>query len=83
MRTVNVRELKIETKKVLGSWLLKGPVLVTRRGKPIALIRALGSRELDIRFGSLWDRIRIAAENAGYKPKNIKRLIASARAKRG
>lgn len=82
MRMINVRELKIETKRVLGSMLLKGPVLITRRGKPIALMRSLSSKELDIRFGPLWDRIRIAAENAGYKPKDITRLIAAVRSRR-
>ena len=82
---INVRELKNETKKVLGSLLLKlkGPIVVTRRGRPIALIRSLSSKELDVRFGSLWDRIRVAAESAGYKPKDVRRLVSSVRSRGG
>ncbi len=41
--------------------------------------RAKSAKELDIRFDSLWDRLRLAAEAAGYRAKDVPRLIASVR----
>lgn len=79
MQVANIRELKINTKKVLGPMLNHGPVLLTKRGKPIALMRSLSSQELDFRFAPLWERIKIAAEKAGYTSKSVNRLIASIR----
>ena len=82
MQITNIRELKTNTKKVLATMTQKGPIVLTRRGIPVALMRSLGSKELDIRFSPLWERIRISAETAGYKPKDINRLIVSARSER-
>ena len=82
MQIANIRELKTNTKRVLANMVQRGPVVLTKRGKPVALMRSLSLRELDIRFAPLWERIRFAAESAGYKPKDIDRLIASVRSAR-
>lgn len=82
MRIANIRELKLETKRVLGWMARDGPVLITRRGKPVAILRGLEAGEWESRFDSLWNRLRIAAERAGYSSGDISRLIGSVRSRK-
>lgn len=81
MRFANVRELKLETNKVLEMSRQKGPVIITRRGKPVALIRGIKEEDFAQRFDRLWERIRLAAERSGYGHKDVDRLIAEIRAR--
>lgn len=79
MRFANVRELKIDTARVLELSRRAGPVVVTRRGRPVAIIRGITEKDLKERFSDLWERIREAAERAGYGRRDVNRLIAEAR----
>jgi prevent-host-death family protein len=80
MRFANIRELKLETNKVLEMSRKKGPIVVTRRGRPIALIRTINEEDFSYSLKPLWDRLRIAAGNAGYGPGDVEKLIKEARA---
>jgi len=56
----------------------KGPVIVTRRGQPVAIVKAITKDQVNI--GSLWESIRRAAERAGYGPEDVEKLIQKSRA---
>lgn len=79
MEFTNIRALKLETNKVLESSKKKGPVVITRNGKPVALLRSIDDKDLELRFSQLWNRIRAAAERAGFSQKDIDRLIREVR----
>ncbi len=79
MRFVNIRELKLETNKVFKLSKKNGPVVVTRRGRPVALLRIISERDLTFKIGSLWNRLRQDAERAGYGPDDVEKLIKQVR----
>ena len=79
MRFANIRELRLETNKVLEISKKKGPIVVTRRGRPIALIRTINENDLTYSIRTLWNRLRTAAERAGYGHKDVEKLIKEAR----
>jgi prevent-host-death family protein len=82
MRFSNVRELKLDTNKVLSMSKKSGPVVVTRKGKPVAILRSIRESDLSINVGSLWDRIRESAERSGFGAEDVTRLIRAVRTKR-
>ncbi len=79
MRFANIRQLKLETNKVLNLSRKNGPVVVTRRGRPVALLRTISENDLAFRIGPLWNRLRRAAERAGYGPDDVEKLIKQVR----
>ena len=79
MRFANIRELKLETNKVIEMGKKEGPVVVTRRGRPIALIRTIGENDFTYSVKTLWNRLRVAAKRAGYGPGDVEKLIREAR----
>lgn len=80
MRFANIRELKLETNKVLKKSKINGPVVITRNGNPIALLRIISENDLTCKIGSLWKGLRQAAERAGYGPADVEKLIKESRA---
>ena len=79
MRFTNVRELKLETNKVLALSKTRGPVVITRKGKPVAFLRSITEDDLSINVGSLWNRVKTSAERSGYGPEDVEKLIATVR----
>lgn len=79
MRFANIRELRLETNKVLALSRRNGPVVVTRNGYPIALLRVIGEDDFDLKIGPLWKRLKTAAERAGYRAKDVQRLLKKVR----
>lgn len=79
MRFANIRELKLETNKILALSKMRGPVIVTRNGKPVALLRSIGEDDLSINAAPLWENIKKSAEKSGYKIKDVKKLIKHVR----
>jgi len=79
VRFTNVRELKLETNKVLELSEKNGPVVVTRRGHPIAILRTITEESLTLKIAPLWNRVRKAAERAGYGPNDVEKLIKQVR----
>lgn len=79
MRFANIRELRLETNKVLALSRRNGPVVVTRNGYPIALLRVISEDDFDLKIGPLWKRLKIAAERAGYRAKDVQRLLKKVR----
>ena len=79
MRFANVRSLKVDTARILSLSAKKGPVIITRRGQPIAVLRALDPEQAWRQFDALWARLKAAARRAGYGPKDVDRLIAAVR----
>jgi prevent-host-death family protein len=75
----NVRALKVETAKVLTLSRKKGPVIITRKGQPIAVLRYLDPDKAWKEFDTLWVRLRQAARKAGYGRRDVERLIAEVR----
>lgn len=75
----NVRSLKVETAKILAQSVKGGPVIITRRGQPIAVLRSLNPAEAWKQFDSLWTRLRRAAQQAGYRQRDVDKLIAQVR----
>lgn len=79
MYFANVRSLKIETAKILALSFKKGPVIITRRGQPIAVLRSLDPAQAWKQFDALWGRLKQAAQRAGYRRRDVEKLIAEVR----
>ena len=79
MEFATIRELKHKTSKVIETGKSNGPVIVTRRGKPVALLRAVESGDLEIRLKPLWKRLRAAAEKNSYSGKDVNKIINNVR----
>lgn len=79
MEFVTVRELKHRMPRVLRLSQKKGPVVVTRNGYPVAVLRTAPSEDLMLQFNELWSRLRQAADRAGIRKKDVERLIAQVR----
>ena len=75
----NIRELKLETNKVLNWTRKKGPVVVTRHGRPVALLKNISEENMEVQIPSLWNRLRQAAERSGYALKDVDQLIKETR----
>ena len=75
MRFANIRELKLETNKIMEDAVAYGSVVVTRKGRPIALIRPINENDMSIKTGGLWKRLRAAAELSGHRLKDVDTLI--------
>ena len=82
MRYANIRELKLETNRVLEQCERYGNVIVTRKGRPVALIRAVAEDDVLIKARPLWNRLKDGAARAGFGPKDTGSLIKSARKKK-
>ena len=82
MRYANIRELKLETNKVLEQSEKYGNVIVTRNGRPVALIRPISEKDIELKAKPLWPALREGSERAGYGLKDVKKLIKSVRQKR-
>ncbi|MCL5674486.1 MAG: type II toxin-antitoxin system prevent-host-death family antitoxin [Candidatus Omnitrophica bacterium] len=76
----NIRELKLETGKILELSRKNGPVMVTKRGQPVAIIRGIkkGSQSV-FTYSEVLNNIRQAAEKSGYRLKDVNRLINEVR----
>lgn len=79
MRFANIRELKLETNKVLGMSKNGGPVVILRNGKPVAVIRTVGEKDFSLKVKALWPALKSAAESAGFGPKDVDSVIAKVR----
>jgi antitoxin (DNA-binding transcriptional repressor) of toxin-antitoxin stability system len=79
MHFANVRELKLETNKVLSLSKTHGPIIITRKGKPVAFLKTINEDDLSVNVGSLWDCVKKSAERSGYGPKDVEKLITTAR----
>lgn len=79
MRFVNIRELKLNTNKVIKLSGKNGPLVVTRRGRPVAVLRSISEEDLSFKIKPLWNRLRLAAERNGYRPADIEKLIKKVR----
>ena len=79
MQFANVRSLKVQTARVLALSAKKGPVIITRRGQPFAVLRALDPDAAWKEFDGLWKRLREAGRRAGYKRGAVDRLITEVR----
>lgn len=79
---VTVRELRHHTPEVLQMSGRKGPVVVTRNGRPVAVLRAAKPDGLESQFGEIWQRLRRAAERAGFRRGDVDRLIAQVRSEK-
>lgn len=80
MTFVTVRELKHHTPQVLQLSRRKGPVVVTRNGRPVAVLRTASAEGLTLQLGAAWKRLREAAHRAGFRAQDVERLIAQVRA---
>ena len=82
MEFVTVRELKHRMPHVLRLSKHKGPVVVTRNGRPVAVMRTAGPEDLAFQFQGLWKRFRQAAGQAGFRKQDVERLIRQVRSGR-
>ncbi len=80
MQFANIRELKLETNKILELSRKHGPIIVTRRGRPVAFLRTISEADYEVGITPLWNRLRQAAARAGYTAKDVEKLIKRARA---
>ncbi|MBI5554295.1 MAG: hypothetical protein HY920_00375 [Elusimicrobia bacterium] len=80
MQFANVRELKLETNKILELSRKHGPIIVMRRGHPVAFLRTISEADFAVSITPLWNRLRQAAEHAGYTAKDVEKLIKRSRA---
>ena len=79
MRFINIRELKLNTNKVINLSEKNGPLVVTRRGRPVAVLKSISEEDLSFKIKPLWNNLRLAAERAGYGPEDVEKLIKKAR----
>lgn len=79
---VTIRELKHHTPEVLQMSGRKGPVVVTRNGRPVAVLRAAKAEDLESQLGEIWQRFRRAADRAGFRRGDVERLIARVRSEK-
>jgi prevent-host-death family protein len=79
MKFANIRELKLETNKVLKMSEKGGPVVILRNGKPVAVVRSVSEKDFSLKMDSLWPRLRKAAEKSGYGPQDVDKLVESVR----
>ncbi len=79
MRFANIRELKLSTNKVLNICKRNGPVIVTRRGKPIVLLRNISENDFTFSVKTLWNRLRHAAGRSGYTIADVEELVRGSR----
>jgi len=80
MRFTNIRELKHQTNRVLALGKKNGPVVVMRRSRPVALLRIISEKDFALKIAPLWNRLKDAAERAGYGPEDVEKLIRRSRA---
>ena len=80
MRFANIRELKLETNKVLALSARGESVIITRRNRPVAVLRSITEDDVSLAVGPLWSRLRSSAEQAGYDPRKVAAAIRSVRA---
>lgn len=81
MEFVTIRELKHKTPQVLRLSQRKGPIVVTRNGRPVAVLRTASSEDWASQLGELWERLRQAARRSGFRRKDVEKLIAEVRAR--
>jgi len=81
MQIVNMRDLKLHTRQVIQAMLSDGYAIITRRGRPIAMMTPIPEKEISDAFNALRQRMRKTAEKAGYSLKDVPRIIAEARAR--
>lgn len=83
MLFANIRELKLQTSEVIERTGREGPVMITKRGKPVAILRGIGENESRLyTCGEVISRMRKAAERSGYRGRDVEKLIAEVRAGR-
>ncbi len=82
MRFANIRELKLETNKVMEDAVSYGSIVVTQKGKPIALIRPINENDISIKAGGLWGRLRDSAERQGFGVGDVEGVIKKSRHKK-
>ncbi len=83
MLFANIRELKLRTSEVIEKTGKGGPVMITKRGRPVAILRGLGKEEENLyTYSEVFSKMRKAAEKAGYKAKDVEKLIARVRENR-
>ncbi|HDT15635.1 MAG TPA: type II toxin-antitoxin system prevent-host-death family antitoxin [Firmicutes bacterium] len=82
MRYANIRELKLDTNRVLEQSEKYGSVIVTRNGKPVALIRPITEDDIELKTKPLWPALRAGAQRAGYGLKDVNKIIKSVRQKK-
>ena len=81
MKFANIRELKLDTNTLLEQAETYGPVVVTRNGKPVAMIRSITEDDLTLQVKSLWPGLKKSAQKAGYTKKSVTKLIKQTRGK--
>ncbi len=83
MEFVTMRELKHRTPQVLRLSQRKGPVVVTRNGRPVAVLRTAHPEDVALQFSQLWERLRQAGQRSGFRRQDVEKLIAQVRAGKG
>jgi|GEM_PF-1555448 hypothetical protein len=69
MRFANVRELKLETSRILMLNEEAGPIVLTKHGKPVALLKSITEDDLTLKLPDVLDRIGVKVRTAGFKHK--------------
>lgn len=79
MKFSTMRELKLETTKVFRDLLKEGTILITKRGKPVAILERFTEDDFAKQFDELRRKSRTAAETAGVGPEDIEKIIREVR----
>ena len=79
MKFSTMRELKLETTKVFRELLKEGTILITKRGKPVAILERFTENDFAKQFDELRSKSRAAAETAGVGPEDIEKIIREVR----
>ncbi len=65
MKFANIRELKLETNRVLKMTEKNGPVVILRKGKPVAVVSSVSEKDFSLRVNEPALKIRKNAGRAG------------------
>lgn len=64
MKFANIRELKLETNKVLKMTEHGEPVVILRKGKPVAVVSNVSEKDFSVNVRDLRGRVKRPAETA-------------------
>ena len=79
MKFSTMRELKLETTKVFRDLRKEGMILITKRGKPVAILERFTEDDFAVQFDALRKKSRESAEKLGLRPKDIDKIIQEVR----
>ncbi|MCE5300787.1 MAG: hypothetical protein LLG37_07965 [Spirochaetia bacterium] len=72
----------MDTNKLLERSKKSGPFIITRRGKPVAMLRPMTGADFSVKADDVWETIRESDEKYGHGIDDIEKVIKETRGKK-